>query len=109
MISVQKDTETGSEHDSGGDTYLIEPLRSTVITKFTGTFGSSSDTNKLSSTILAFGHFILEATACALAFADLQGDYCPFFHLFIYISSFQGSRKDRAMVLFDPMTHTIQG
>ncbi|KAJ7237664.1 hypothetical protein C8J57DRAFT_1529215 [Mycena rebaudengoi] len=92
MISVQKDTETGSEHDSGGDTYLIEPLRSTVITKFTGTFGSSCDTNKLSSTILAFGHFILEATACALAFADLQG-----------------SRKDRAMVLFDPMTHTIQG
>ncbi|KAJ6448388.1 kinase-like domain-containing protein [Mycena sanguinolenta] len=85
--------DADDNNDDKGDTYLIEPLRATsVVNKFTGTFGASHDTDKLTYTILAFNHFILQDTACLLAYADLQG-----------------SRHKGQMVLFDPMTHTIQG
>ncbi|KAJ6580936.1 kinase-like domain-containing protein [Mycena capillaripes] len=93
-ISTSEDTTEDNTEDDG-DAYLVEPLRATsVVNKFTGTFSASRDTDKLTSTILAFNHFVIEDTACLLAFADLQGE-----HL-----SFLGS-----MVLFDPMTHTISG
>ncbi|KAJ6567493.1 kinase-like domain-containing protein, partial [Mycena sp. CBHHK59/15] len=75
--------------------YLVEPLRtSSVVTKFTGTLGSSAATDKLTSTVLAFSHFVLETTACLMSFADLQGVFLSFLC---------------SMVLFDPMTHTIGG
>ncbi|KAJ7126923.1 kinase-like domain-containing protein [Mycena epipterygia] len=75
------------------DALLVEPFRtSSVVTKFSGTLGSSVATDKLTSTVLAFSHFVLENTACLLAFADLQG-----------------SRHQGSLVLFDPMTHTIGG
>jgi hypothetical protein len=62
------------------DAYLVEPFRtSSVVTKFTGTLGSSAATDKLSSTVLAFSHFVLEQTACLMAFADLQGVFLCFF------------------------------
>ncbi|KAK6972171.1 Atypical/Alpha protein kinase [Favolaschia claudopus] len=92
MILVPCSNE-GGDDDEDEDAYLIEPMRTTsVVNKFTGTFGASRDTDKLTLTILAFNHFIMHDTACLLAYADLQGSY----------------HKGR-MTLFDPMTHTIPG
>ncbi|KAJ7652423.1 kinase-like domain-containing protein [Mycena polygramma] len=86
-------SESGEEEEAVvEDAYLVEPIRSSVVTKFTGTLGSSAATDQLSSTVLAFSHFVLEKTACLLAFADLQG-----------------SRHRGGTVLFDPMTHTVAG
>ena len=77
MILVESDQEdidiSESVDNEGLEAYLVEPLRSSVVTKFTGTLGSSGATDKLTSTILAFSHFVMENTACLLAFADLQG------------------------------------
>ncbi|KAJ7739190.1 kinase-like domain-containing protein, partial [Mycena metata] len=80
------------DEDDGGFAYLVEPLRTSTVTKFTGTFGASTATDKLTSTVLAFSHYVMQDTACFLAFADLQG-----------------SRHDGSLVLFDPMSHTIGG
>lgn len=64
------------------DAHLVEPFRtSSVVTKFSGTLGSSVATDKLTSTVLAFSHFVLENTACLLAFADLQGGCSICYHL----------------------------
>ncbi|KAJ7619919.1 kinase-like domain-containing protein [Mycena polygramma] len=83
-------TELASEPEPHA--YLVEPLRgSSVVNKFTGTFGASIDTDKLTSTVLAFNHFVMHDTACLLAVADLQG-----------------SRHKGTTVLFDPMTHTMR-
>ncbi|KAF7368975.1 Atypical/Alpha protein kinase [Mycena venus] len=99
MILIQEDSVVDANNDANdddapdADSYLVEPLRtSSVVHKFTGTFGASRGTDKLTSTILAFNHYCMEDTACLLAFADLQG-----------------SRHGGGMVLFDPMTHTIKG
>ncbi|KAJ7025599.1 adaptin N terminal region-domain-containing protein [Mycena alexandri] len=86
------DTVEDDNDEDCGFTYLVEPLRSTTVTKFTGTFGASTATDKLTSTVLAFSHYVMQDTACFLAFADLQG-----------------SRHNRSLVLFDPMSHTIGG
>ncbi|KAJ7780717.1 hypothetical protein DFH07DRAFT_707427, partial [Mycena maculata] len=97
MIQIQNDSEANDETELA-DAYLVELLRaSSVVQKFTGTFGASQDTDKLTCTILAFNHFIMEDTACLLAFADLQGDTCA------------GSRHKGSLIIFDPMTHTIHG
>ncbi|KAJ7768101.1 kinase-like domain-containing protein [Mycena maculata] len=92
MVQIQNDSDANDETDLA-DAYLVEPLRaSSVVQKFTGTFGASQDTDKLTCTILAFNHFIMEDTACSVAFADLQG-----------------SRHKGSLIIFDPMTHTIHG
>ncbi|KAJ7698651.1 kinase-like domain-containing protein, partial [Mycena rosella] len=77
--------------------YLVEPLRtSSVVTKFTGTFGLTQEHDKVSATILAFSHFVLQQTACRIAMADLQGSY-------------HTMKRTRQLVLFDPITHTMDG
>lgn len=59
--------------------YLVEPLRATTsVVKFSGTFGASNRSNKLSATMTAFAHFIANKTACQLIFADIQGMICRF-------------------------------
>jgi hypothetical protein len=80
MILVQRPTAASAvsevEDASEVESYLVEPLRATsVVNKFTGTFGASQDTDKLTFTILAFHHFIMHETACLLAFADIQGEF----------------------------------
>ncbi|KAJ7752843.1 hypothetical protein DFH07DRAFT_774354 [Mycena maculata] len=92
MIQIQNDSEANDETDLA-DAYLVEPLRaSSVVQKFTGTFGASQDTDKLTCTMLVFNHFIMADTVCSLAFANLQG-----------------SRHKGSLIIFDPMTHTIHG
>ncbi|KAJ7477359.1 hypothetical protein FB451DRAFT_1454064 [Mycena latifolia] len=92
LVLVSNDPDARDE-----EPYLVEPLRtSSVVTKFTGTFGSTQDRDKVSATILAFAHFVLQQTACRLAMVDLQGSY-------------HTVNRVRNLVLFDPMTHTIDG
>jgi hypothetical protein len=98
--------------------YLVEPLRaSTAVVKFSGTFGASKKSDKLSATITAFSHFIAEKTACQLIFADLQGTCLDsLIHIKdTIVSSYElnylGSidykpGEPKIMVLFDPMTHS---
>ncbi|KAJ6589675.1 hypothetical protein B0H19DRAFT_1058662 [Mycena capillaripes] len=90
---MTKDTATSEDTaeddtEDNGDAYLVEPLHATsVVNKFTGTFGASHDTDKLTSTILALNHFVIEDTACLLAFA--QYTYLgPDNQLFIYLANF---------------------
>ncbi|KAJ6461487.1 kinase-like domain-containing protein, partial [Mycena vitilis] len=102
LISVQAAEaikDTGSSDDEAGSfansTYLVEPFRSSsVVRKFSGTLGSTADTDKLANTMLSFAHFVLEHTACAMAMVDLQGS----------LHAVPGTL--RTMVLFDPMSHT---
>ncbi|KAJ7812767.1 hypothetical protein B0H13DRAFT_1925939 [Mycena leptocephala] len=68
----EADLSESNEKDIPEEAYLVEPLRSSVVTKSTGTLGSSGATGKLTSTVLAFSHFVMEKTACLLALADLQ-------------------------------------
>ncbi|KAJ7814465.1 hypothetical protein B0H13DRAFT_2381760 [Mycena leptocephala] len=70
----EADLSESNEKDIPEEAYLVEPLRSSVVTKSTGTLGSSGATDKLASTVLAFSHFVMEKTACLLALADLQAD-----------------------------------
>jgi len=54
--------------------YLVEPHRiSTAVQKFLGTLGISNWPDKLSVTIMAFSHFVIQETACEYMFSDLQG------------------------------------
>ncbi|KDR77949.1 hypothetical protein GALMADRAFT_1294976 [Galerina marginata CBS 339.88] len=77
------------------DAYLVEPRRvSTSVTKFSGTLGSSTRTDKLSGTISAFAHYVAMSSACKLVFADLQG------------SMHYNPGEPQILVLFDPMTHS---
>ncbi|KAJ7100454.1 kinase-like domain-containing protein, partial [Mycena epipterygia] len=98
ILVTKKPTGDDDEEDvSEPEPYLVEPLRtSSVVTKFTGTFGSTQDKDKVSATILAFSHFVLQQTACRLAMADLQGSY-------------HTANRTRHLVLFDPTAHTIDG
>ncbi|KAJ7174850.1 kinase-like domain-containing protein [Mycena filopes] len=99
--------EGGDEEDVAA--YLVEPLRSSVVQKYTGTFGASTAKDKLTSTILAFSHFVMEDTACLLAVADLQGHSFHFLSSCYVLILLPGSRHNGFLVLFDPMTHTIGG
>ncbi|KAJ7118159.1 hypothetical protein C8R44DRAFT_558970, partial [Mycena epipterygia] len=97
-------------------TYLVEPLRtSTVVKKFSGMVGGSDKrTNKLSSTICALTHYILQATACKQAFTDLQGKTRLIVMQFLsdnLTGSLHCSRPGavQEMVLFNPMSHSLSG
>lgn len=75
--------EANEEHDAEEETvrrlqsvYLVEPRRtSTAVIKFSGTLGVNNSNNKKTASIMAFAHFVLEATACQYMFADIQGTY----------------------------------
>ena len=55
--------------------YLVEPCCiSTAVQKFSGTLGVSNQPDKLSATIMAFSHFVIQETACEYMFSDLQGN-----------------------------------
>ncbi|KIO21260.1 hypothetical protein M407DRAFT_245542 [Tulasnella calospora MUT 4182] len=82
---------TGARH------FLVEPLRSTTaVIKFSGTLGSRVATDGLSGTINAFAHYAAQWFAASRVFCDLQG-------------SFHKSAIETAFILFDPMTHSING
>ncbi|KAF5356725.1 hypothetical protein D9757_012525 [Collybiopsis confluens] len=80
-----------------GMTWLVEPSRSTMVTKFTGTLshGRNYIADLLSDTIHAFLHFVYAVTNGNLVFADLQGTWTS-----------TGGKN--VFVIFDPMTHTLK-
>ncbi|KAK7026169.1 hypothetical protein R3P38DRAFT_3192514 [Favolaschia claudopus] len=70
-----------------------------LVEKFSGTIGGADNSpNQLASTMVAFTHFILQITACRLAFTDLQGSY-----------DCERAGEVPRLVLFDPMTHSLSG
>ncbi|KAL0955299.1 hypothetical protein HGRIS_004188 [Hohenbuehelia grisea] len=84
---------TGDE----GVTWLVEPKRPMSVTKFSGTLvHNSRRKDTCSQTVLAFAHFVFGFSKQTLVFADLQGTHS------------QVKGRD-GLVLFDVMTHTIDG
>ncbi|KAL0952448.1 hypothetical protein HGRIS_006717 [Hohenbuehelia grisea] len=78
--------------------YLVEPRRtSTSVTKFSGTFGLRSRNDKLTATLMAFNHFVLQQTACQYSFADIQG------------TKEATSFGTQIITIFDAMTHSSSG
>ena len=75
--SVREGTPDSLDEESNrflSAVYLVEPHRiSTAIRKFSGTLGVSNRPDKLSATIMAFSHFVIQETACEYMFSDLQG------------------------------------
>lgn len=66
--------------------YLVEPLRSSsVVTKFSGTLGTNNHTDKLSATISAFAHFVMNHTASTFTLADIQGLFYRFHDIHLYL------------------------
>ncbi|KAJ7099754.1 kinase-like domain-containing protein [Mycena epipterygia] len=98
--------------DAEPTTYLVEPLRSSsVVRKFSGTLGATSDSDKLALTMLSFSHFIMECTACAMSIVDVQGMFYLELHLWSDVRVAGSFHADpgtvRVMTLFDPMSHTV--
>ncbi|KAJ7247359.1 hypothetical protein C8J57DRAFT_1241079 [Mycena rebaudengoi] len=59
--------ELCSGDDILNDAYLVKPLRSSsVVRKFTGTSGETSESNRMAFTMTSFTHYILKNTACTL-------------------------------------------
>ena len=75
--SVREGTPDSLDEESNSflsAVYLVEPRRiSTAVRKFSGTLGVSNRPDKLSATIMAFSHFVIQETACEYMFSDLQG------------------------------------
>ncbi|KAG6834598.1 hypothetical protein H0H93_008682 [Arthromyces matolae] len=89
------------EHGSCFDTlvdpavWLIEPLRTTSVVKFSGTLCHPTRSDKIGKTITAFAHFVYEISQKSMVFADIQGS--PM--------TINGGKA--VTILFDLMTHTM--
>ncbi|KIK56380.1 hypothetical protein GYMLUDRAFT_247888 [Collybiopsis luxurians FD-317 M1] len=81
-----------------GITWLVEPKRPSTFFKFTGTLSHARTHigGLTSETVHAFAHFVYEFTNRQLVVADLQG------------TQISADGKNM-LVLFDPMTHTVNG
>ncbi|KAJ3710001.1 kinase-like domain-containing protein [Lentinula raphanica] len=79
-------------------TWLVEPKRSSICHKFTGTLSHSRTTfgGLTCETVHAFSHFVYTSTTNQLVVADLQGKPVS-------------TEGRNVLILFDPMTHTIEG
>ncbi|KAJ7875110.1 kinase-like domain-containing protein, partial [Mycena olivaceomarginata] len=93
-------TASGVERITGegtGLTWLVERKRPTTVTKFSGTLVHTSARRDLRSmTICAFAHFTFGFSNNNMVFADLQGTPAPV-------------RGVDGLILFDVMTHTVEG
>ncbi|THH19576.1 hypothetical protein EW146_g1621 [Bondarzewia mesenterica] len=79
-------------------TWLVEKRRPESITRLSGTLvHPSSHRGRLNRTILAFAHFVYVHSHQTMVLADIQGTHCQI----------RGGID--GFVLFDPMTHTIDG
>ncbi|EJD38028.1 kinase-like protein, partial [Auricularia subglabra TFB-10046 SS5] len=79
-----------------GTVWLVEPLRPSQVTKFSGTMVFPKPKTPLECTLHAFVHYVFQISGSSLVYADLQGT--------------PGIVKDRdGTLLFDPMVHTPKG
>ncbi|KAI0739842.1 kinase-like domain-containing protein, partial [Daedaleopsis nitida] len=81
-----------------GIIWLVEPRRSAIVDRWSGTLVQVHRENKRSATMAAFAHYSILASEYSLVFVDLQSSY----------GSLPYGLGD-GHVLFDPMTHTISG
>ncbi|KJA20506.1 hypothetical protein HYPSUDRAFT_1090968 [Hypholoma sublateritium FD-334 SS-4] len=83
--------------DSEGITWLVEQKRPTTVIKFTGTLNHRQRQKDMRGlTVQAFSHFVYGYSKQTLVFSDLQGSLA-------HVKGRDG------LVLFDVMTHTIEG
>ncbi|KAI1781872.1 kinase-like domain-containing protein [Ganoderma leucocontextum] len=81
-----------------GIVWLLEPRRSHLIDRWSGTLSQPSRQNKRFATMGAFAHFSMLLSENSMVFVDLQSSY--------------GNLRDGhgyGRVLFDPMTHSLSG
>ncbi|KAG6834916.1 hypothetical protein H0H93_006404 [Arthromyces matolae] len=89
--------EEGSDSNLDGVTWLVEPKRSLALTKFSGTLQHRTTNRDLKSlTVYAWAHFVFGYSRESMVVADIQG------------TPAQVKGKD-GIVLFDIMTHTVNG
>ncbi|KAI0749544.1 hypothetical protein C8Q80DRAFT_1119794 [Daedaleopsis nitida] len=81
-----------------GIVWLVEPQRSALVDRWSGTLVQVHRENKRSATMAAFAHYSMLASEYSLVFVDLQSSY----------GSLPTGSGD-GHVLFDLMTHTISG
>ncbi|PIL27237.1 hypothetical protein GSI_10381 [Ganoderma sinense ZZ0214-1] len=81
-----------------GIVWLLEPLRSHLVDRWSGTLAQLNRQNKRFATMGAFAHFSMLLSEMNIVFVDLQSSY--------------GNLRDGCgygRVLFDPMTHSKTG
>lgn len=79
-------------------TWLVEGKRASVVISFTSTLDHKARgaEDSQSDTVHTFAHFVFQYAEGSLVFADLQGTPGPV-------------RGNDGLILFDPMTHTLDG
>lgn len=67
---------TGNARANPGMSWLVEPKRASVVTKFSGTLthGTSHLSSVQAKTVFAFAHFAYVYSKRTVAFADFQGE-----------------------------------
>ncbi|KAJ6579920.1 kinase-like domain-containing protein [Mycena sp. CBHHK59/15] len=102
-IAVTRPPSVASGLDSfhpvhNGMTWLVEGKRASVVISFTSTLDHKARgaEDSQSDTVHAFAHFVFQYSEGSLVFADLQGTPGPV-------------RGNDGLILFDPMTHTLDG
>ncbi|KAF5332096.1 hypothetical protein D9611_008102 [Ephemerocybe angulata] len=76
--------------------WLIEPRRTMSVTKYCGTMEYPRRSDKIGVTLSAFLHYVFWASQEEFVFSDIQG-------------SRMNVRGVDTLILFDPMSHTVEG
>ncbi|KAJ6580599.1 kinase-like domain-containing protein [Mycena sp. CBHHK59/15] len=81
-------------HTTSRIVWLLEPLRNTSVTHYTGTMEHPAGTGQLVHTLSAFVHYAFQFSCGNILFADIQG------------SSGRLTTKTMGIIIFDLMSHT---
>lgn len=97
--------------DPEGITWLVEEKRSPTVQKFTGTLSHvpSSVGGLCSDTVHAFAHFVYDSTDGKLIMADSTACIYHCADDNIALGTWVSKNGKNFLVLFDPMSHTIDG
>ncbi|KAJ6603744.1 kinase-like domain-containing protein [Mycena sp. CBHHK59/15] len=77
--------------------WLLEPLRNSSVTHYTGTMDHPAGQGQLAHMLSAFVHYSFQWSEGTIVFADIQG------------SSGRLSTNAMGIIIFDMMTHTTDG
>ncbi len=104
-----------SDEQSTGIVWLLEPERSSIIQRWSGTMQHPKQTtNKTGATVTAFAHFAYIFSLRTIVFADIQSKW-GYQCLHSMLTTILGSpgklahSHERGTILFDVMTHTNEG
>ncbi|KAJ7156780.1 kinase-like domain-containing protein, partial [Mycena filopes] len=79
--------------------WLLEPIRNSSVTHYTGTMDHPAGQGQLAHTLAAFVHYSFQWSEGTIVFADIQG----------MCSSGRLSTNAMGILIFDMMTHTPEG